>query len=142
MRSHHDISSCLGSPSPHGSCTIRGALAHRPSLHVGILRLLLLRLLQSGRASPLLRDDLARVELHQHGPVSLDLLDGDRQAEIVQQEELQLEVVQLGEGQAADLFHKNTLGFGFLAFSFFVGRSLDERTQGGGRLTLAYREFV
>jgi hypothetical protein len=52
----------------------------------------------------LLRDDLAGVEFNKHRAVSLDLFDGHRQAEVVQEKELELQVVEFGEGEAADLW--------------------------------------
>ena len=51
----------------------------------------------------LLTDDLAGVVFHQHGPVGFQLLYRDGKAEVVQQEELELQVVELDEGEAADL---------------------------------------
>lgn len=52
----------------------------------------------------LLHQDLVGVEFHQHGAVSLELLNRDGESEIVQKEELQLEMVELEKGEAADLF--------------------------------------
>lgn len=53
--------------------------------------------------SALLRHDFPRVELDEHGAVRLEFLHRHRQPEFVQEEELQLQVVQLREWQAADL---------------------------------------
>jgi len=50
-----------------------------------------------------LGQDLAGVELDEHSRVDLEILNGHGKAEVVEQEELQLEVVELGEGKAADL---------------------------------------
>ncbi len=51
----------------------------------------------------LLVDDLAGVEFDKHGAVGVKLLDGDSEAEVVEEEELEFEVVQLDEGEASDL---------------------------------------
>jgi hypothetical protein len=56
----------------------------------------------------LLRDDFTGVELNQHGSVGFDLLDGDRQPEVVQEQELEFKVIQLGERKAANLLKFST----------------------------------
>lgn len=52
----------------------------------------------------LLGHNLPRVEFDQHRPIRLQLLHRDGEAEIVQQQELELEVVELDEREAPDLF--------------------------------------
>ena len=42
----------------------------------------------------LLADDLASVEFNEHRSVSVELLDGDREAKVVEEEELELEVIE------------------------------------------------
>ena len=51
----------------------------------------------------LLTDDLAGVVFHQHGAVGLQLFYGDGEAEVVQKEELEFQVIELDEGEAANL---------------------------------------
>jgi hypothetical protein len=51
----------------------------------------------------LLCDDFTRVKLDQHRSVGFDLLDGDGEAEVVEEEELEFEVVKFGKWKAADL---------------------------------------
>ena len=53
--------------------------------------------------SLLLGDDLAGVELNQHCAVGLDFLHGDGEAEVVEEEELQFQMVQFWEGKATNL---------------------------------------
>ena len=67
----------------------------RLPLVLGLLLLLLLLLL--------LTNDLAGVVFHQHVAVRFQLLYGDGQPEVVEEEELELQVVELDEGEAADL---------------------------------------
>lgn len=57
----------------------------------------------------LLRNHFARVELDEHGPVCLHFLERNRKAEVVEQEELQLEVVELDQRQTTNL-HVRQLG--------------------------------
>lgn len=108
---------------PHSSRTLRRTLAQTPLLH------------RTGLLGLLLSDDFSRVEFHEHGAVGLDFLDGNGEAEVVEEEELQFEVVEFGEGEAADLWERG----GWLArvgcggWWVFVG--------GKGR-TFAYRELV
>lgn len=52
----------------------------------------------------LLADDLAGVVFYQHGAVCFQLFYRDGETEVVQEEELELQVVELDEGQAADLW--------------------------------------
>lgn len=82
MSSAPDLCSCS-----HSCSALSRALAQRP-VHVRLLRLLL-RLL--------LRNDFACVEFDEHGAISFYLLDRHRQAEVVQQEELKLEMIELWE---------------------------------------------
>jgi hypothetical protein len=56
----------------------------------------------SARPRPLC-EHLAGIKLDQHGGIRLEVLDGHGQAEVVEEEELQLEVVEFGQGEAADL---------------------------------------
>jgi len=66
---------------PYGSYAVLGALAQAAVLHgVGCL---------------LLGDDFPSVELNQHGAVGLDLFDRDGEAEVVEEEELQFQVIEL-----------------------------------------------
>ena len=51
----------------------------------------------------LLADDLASVVFHQHGAVGFQLFHGDGEPEVVEEQELELQVVELDEGEAADL---------------------------------------
>ena len=51
----------------------------------------------------LLGDDLAGVEFDEHRAVSFDLFDRHTKPEVVQKQELQFQVVELGEWQSADL---------------------------------------
>ena len=51
----------------------------------------------------LLGDDLASVEFDEHRAVSFDLFDRHTKPEVVQKQELQFQVVELGEWQSADL---------------------------------------
>lgn len=51
----------------------------------------------------LLSDDLASVELDEHGAVSFDLFNGHGKAEVVQKQELKFEVVELWKRKATDL---------------------------------------
>lgn len=48
-------------------------------------------------------DDLPRVELHQHGRVRLKIFDSDGESEVIQDEELNLEMVELCQGETTDL---------------------------------------
>lgn len=75
----------------HRRGAVGGALAQRALLHRNSLLCLLLR------------NHFAGVELNQHGAVGFDFFDRHRKAEVVQEEELQLKVVELGKRQAADL---------------------------------------
>ena len=50
-----------------------------------------------------MRNNLARVKLDEHRAVCFNLFDRDRKAEVIEEEELQLKVVELGKRQAADL---------------------------------------
>lgn len=68
-------------------------------MHVYPLCLLRLRLL----LLLLLANDLAGVVFHQHGAVCFQLFYGDGEPEVVEEEELELQVVELDEGEAADL---------------------------------------
>lgn len=56
-----------------------------------------------------LRSVLARVKLHEHGPVGLQFLSWDLQSKVIQVQELQFEVVQFNEGESADLLSDNVL---------------------------------
>ena len=51
----------------------------------------------------LLGNDFARVKLNKHGAVGVEFLNGHGEAEVVEQEELELEVVEFDEGETADL---------------------------------------
>ena len=51
----------------------------------------------------LLGENLARVEVHQHRAVRLEFLDGDGEAEIIEEEELQLQMIELEQREASDL---------------------------------------
>lgn len=51
----------------------------------------------------LLGNNLSRVELDEHGAVGFDFFDWYGKAEVVQEEELELEVVELRKREAADL---------------------------------------
>ena len=51
----------------------------------------------------LLGDDLASVEFDEHRAVSFDLFHRHTKPEVVQKQELQFQVVELGEWQSADL---------------------------------------
>ena len=79
-RGRLEFYSCHGS---HSRRAFGGALAQRSLLHGACLLGLLLR------------DDLASVELDEHCAVSLYLFNGYREAEVVQEQELKLEVVEL-----------------------------------------------
>ena len=50
-----------------------------------------------------LGDNFPRVELHQHRGVCLEIFDGNSEAEIIEKEELELEVVQFGERETTNL---------------------------------------
>ena len=75
--------------SSHGSDTVLGTFAKAASLH--------------GFGRFLLSNDFPGVELDKHGSIRLDLLDGHRQAEVIQEQELKLQVVKLGQRQSSDL---------------------------------------
>lgn len=59
-----------------------------------------------------------RVKLDEHGPVGLKLFDGYAEAEIVEEEELEFEVVELAEGEAADLYESGLASGIFHVFGF------------------------
>ena len=42
--------------------------------------------------------NLSRVELHQHGPVRFELLHGNGESEVVEEEKLNLQVIELDKG--------------------------------------------
>lgn len=67
--------------------------------------LLLLMLL---RPFPL-REYFSGVEFHQHGAVSLELFDGDGEAEIVEKKKLEFEMVEFDEWEASDLQRSSEL---------------------------------
>lgn len=79
--------------STDSDSAILGALAQRPSLHS--LGLIL--------GSFLLRDNLAGIKFDEHSSIRLDFLHGYGEAEVVQEEKLQLQMVELWEGKAANL---------------------------------------
>lgn len=54
----------------------------------------------------ILRNDLARVKLHQHGRVRLEVFHGHSEAKVVEDEKLDLEVVELGKGKSSDLLRR------------------------------------
>ena len=51
----------------------------------------------------LLRNDLSRVELDKHGAVCFQFFHGHTQPKVVEKKELELEVIELGQWQAANL---------------------------------------
>lgn len=58
-----------------------------------------------------LGDYFPGVEFDEHGAVGFEFFDGDGEAEVVEEEELEFEVVEFGEGETADLgFHVNFPG--------------------------------
>ena len=54
-------------------------------------------------AARLLLDDLLGVELDEHTAVSFQLVDGDEELEVVEEEELEFEVVEFHERETTDL---------------------------------------
>ena len=83
-----------------------------------------------------MRDDLARVKLDEHGGVCLEVLDGDGETEVVEEEELEFEMVQLREGQPANLCANQS------ANAVPQTRPGSGRPERKRRHTLAYLEFV
>lgn len=79
----------LLSRSPDRIGALIGALAQASSLH--------------GFGSFPLRNNFSSVELDQHSSIRFDLFDGNIQSEVVEKQELKLEMVKLGQGQAANL---------------------------------------
>lgn len=67
--------------------------------------------LGSGRSAlgALLGEHLAGIELHQHSSIRLQLRDRNRESEVVQQQELQLQVIQFRQWQTTNLYAVNMM---------------------------------
>ncbi len=57
-------------------------------------------------------DDISCVELDKHGGIRFEVFDRDSKPEVVEDEELELEMIQLGKGQTSDLARNVWLAFG------------------------------
>lgn len=75
-------------------------------MHIRMRTLVLLRIPSSEPSISILsmqRRHFSRVKLNEHSPISLEFLERNGKAEVIEDEKLEFEVVEFVEGEAADL---------------------------------------